>query len=83
MIIFSLTLLSFYVKYIQKKVAGISVEKTKKELQTDPLEEILNKLREIKIPKIEIPKIDKETLKELEKTIEEISTKEKCHEPIE
>lgn len=81
MIILALTLSTFYIKYIQEKVANIGLEKTKEELQINSLDEILNKVQEVKIPKIEMPEINQETLRELKKIMEEAPTTSTSCEP--
>ena len=73
MIVLTLTLSGFYIKYVQQKVSAFSVEKTKEELQTQSLEEIIDKVREIEIPKIEMPKIDQDALQGLQRMMEEAS----------
>ena len=72
MVILAIVLSSFYIKYVQKKVAGTSVERTKGDLQTDSLQEIFNKIPEIRIPKIEMPEINQEALQELQRMMEEM-----------
>jgi len=76
MIILALTLSGFYIKYIQKKVIDISIDKTKEEMEAHSLEEIIDKIREIEIPKIEMPKFDQESLQELQRMMEEMPEEE-------
>jgi len=83
MIVLALTLSGLYIKYIQKKVADIKLEKTKEELQLHSLEEILNKVPKVEIPKIEMPEIDEKTLQELERIMREASTGTTSSQPIE
>ena len=83
MIVLSLTLFFLYVKYIQKNVANVKVERTKEELQLHSLEEILNKVPQVEIPRIEMPEIDQEAVQELQKMMEEAPKKGVYEEPIE
>jgi len=83
MIVLALTLFSFYVKYAQKRIVAINIEKAKEELQLPYLEEELKKLPKIKIPGIEMPELDQEVLQELERAIEEMPAEDIDHEPIE
>lgn len=73
MIVLTLILSGFYIKYVRQKVSAISVGKTKEELQTQSLEEMIDKVREIEIPKIEMPKIDQDALQGLQRMMEEAS----------
>ena len=79
----TLGLFILYVKHVQKKVAGINMERTREELQLPFLGEILNKVSGVEIPKIEMPKIDQEAIQELERIIEETSKEGIYGEPIE
>ena len=72
MVILALTLSGFYVKHIQKKVAGVSLEDTKEEMDIHSLEEIIDKVKEIEIPRIEMPGVNREALKDLQKMMEEM-----------
>ena len=83
MVVLALILSGLYVKYAQKKVANVGLEKTKEELQIDSLGEIFEKIPKIEIPKIEMPEIDQKALQELEQAIEETSTEDVYHEPVE
>jgi len=76
MIILGLILTSLYIKYIQKTVTVIGMDKVKEELQLNSLEAILGKVNEFEIPKIEMPKIDQETLQEFQKMMKEMPEQE-------
>jgi len=71
MVVLALVLLSFYIKNVQKRLKGVEPEEFKKEVQLPSLEEDLKKLLKIEIPKIEMPEIDQEKLRELECTTTE------------
>lgn len=80
MVVLALTLSTFFISDLQKRMPNISAEKTKEELQLPYLEENLKKLPNIKFPEIEIPEINQETLQGLEKMMEEMPTETtSCH----
>ena len=72
MIIMGLSLSGLYARYIQKKVAGANLEGAREEMSIHSLEEMIDKIREIEIPKIEMPEINQEALQELQRMMEEM-----------
>lgn len=71
MVFLALTLLILYIKNVQKKIAGLDLDKTKEEMHLPFLEEEFKKMPGLEAPRIEMPEIDQEKLQEIGQTIEE------------